>query len=162
MRLSNSTQPTSTSRGPARDQGRWFRYRGRFRAFVFQRQNHRLPFRHFSDRRKNFTHLRARGVESFRGIHDEIGARALFGIRHLLGEDGGEFLLGHPGPLERPRALHVRRRRHHDHGVAAASPPVSNSSGISSTATWAPLRSASARNRRAPRRPADARSIRAS
>ena len=30
--------------------------------------------RHFSDRAENVTHLRARGVEPLRGIHDEIGA----------------------------------------------------------------------------------------
>ena len=36
--------------------------------------------------RKNRLHLGARGIESVRRIHHEIGAPALFGVRHLLGQ----------------------------------------------------------------------------
>src|SRR5579872_4097543 len=58
------------------------------------------PFRHCSDTRQNITHLRARILETFRCIHHEIGAPALFGVRYLLGKNGGEFLFAHAGALE--------------------------------------------------------------
>ena len=98
---------------------------------------------------QDLAHLRARVVESLRGIHDEIGAPALFGVRHLPRQHGFELVRRHAGPLQHAGALHLGRRRHHHHRVDPLSPPVSNSSGMSSTATGAP---------RLPPRPGTARS----
>ena len=45
-------------------------------------------------------------------------AATFFLVRHLLGQQRGEFLLGHAGPLEHTPALQFRRRRNHYHRVA--------------------------------------------
>jgi hypothetical protein len=61
----------------------------------------------------------ARRNEAARTIHDKIGAPALFLIGGLPGEEACEFLFGHSGPFEYACALHIGRRRDHDHGIAA-------------------------------------------
>jgi hypothetical protein len=52
-------------------------------------------------------------IEAFGGIHYKIGAATFFRVRHLFGEEGLEFLLGHSGPSQGPGTLHLRRRRYH-------------------------------------------------
>ncbi len=59
-------------------------------------------------------------IKRLRAIHDKVGASAFFRIRHLLGKERREFFVGHAGPLEGTAALHLRRRRDHDHRIAAA------------------------------------------
>src|SRR5581483_692342 len=134
MPLTSSTQPSSTRRWP------WAGSRPvvsvsrtisrivlplslRARRFAASRNDNESlssPFWHLSHLRQNFTHLRPRRFVSLPAIHDEIGARALVGVRHLLGQQRVELLLGHARPLHHAGALRARRRRHHHHGVAAA------------------------------------------
>src|SRR5262245_15928922 len=61
------------------------------------------PLRHCSNRIEDGTHLRPRRLEAARGVHDKIGAAPFLGIRHLLGQDRCELVLGHSGPLQHPR-----------------------------------------------------------
>src|SRR6185503_2098335 len=116
MRLSNSTQPSSTRRWP------WF---GSSPVVSVSRTISRMasesiPFRrHLSYLRENFTHLPARRLESLPAIHDEIGSRALFRVGQLLGGERGELLLAHARALEHAGALHLGRRGHHHDRVAA-------------------------------------------
>ena len=80
-------------------------------------------FAHFSDRPQDVAHLRPRVIERLRTIHDKVGAAALFLVRHLLGQEGGKFLLGHARSLEGAAFLDLGRRRDHDNGVAMAFAP---------------------------------------
>jgi hypothetical protein len=75
---------------------------------------------HFSHNPQNVSHLGASVIKRLRAIHDKVGASAFFRIRHLLGKERREFFVGHAGPLEGTAALHLRRRRDHDHRIAAA------------------------------------------
>ena len=62
----------------------------------------------------------ARGFDALPAIHDEIGARALFGIRHLLGQQRLRTSpRSCPAAPARARAAISGRRRHHHHRVAA-------------------------------------------
>src|SRR5262249_2538055 len=77
------------------------------------------PLRHCSNRLEDRTHLGARRLEAARCIHDEIGPPTLLLIRHLLREDGVEFVDRHARAFERARALYFRWRGYHDHGIDA-------------------------------------------
>src|SRR5260370_25728826 len=58
-------------------------------------------------------------VEAIRGIHYEIRALALFGIRQLPRQDGIELFTGHIVAGENPLALNFRRGRDHHHRIDA-------------------------------------------
>src|SRR5690606_38143179 len=48
----------------------------------------------------DLAHLGSRRLQPLAGFDDEVGALALLGVGHLLGQDGVQLLLRHPGPLE--------------------------------------------------------------
>src|SRR5579862_8696505 len=98
MRLSNSTQPSSTSRCPCAGSRPVVSVSRTISRMLFLCDS--MPsFRHLSNPAEDFTHLHAHRVESARGIHHEIGAGALFRVRHLLGENRRKFVLAHAGAL---------------------------------------------------------------
>src|SRR5690606_15009386 len=70
--------------------------------------------------RDDGTHRLAGGRKSLTGIDDEIGTFALFAIRNLLGENGGELLFRHSGTCKDTLALNFRRRRDHHYLVDTA------------------------------------------
>lgn len=53
------------------------------------------------------------------GRHHQVGAAALLGVRHLLGQDSRQPGFRHPGTGHDALALNPRRRRHDQHQVAA-------------------------------------------
>src|SRR5579885_2952230 len=55
--------------------------------------------------------------------HHPTRAPALFGVRYLLSEDGGEPCFRHARPAQHTRALERARRAHHDHAVT---PPLAS------------------------------------
>ncbi len=81
------------------------------------------------------------------GVDHEIGASALLGVRHLLGEDRLEARLAHAGPGQNPRALISAGALTTTTRSTRASPPVSNRRGMSRTATDAPDARASSTKR---------------
>src|SRR3954452_19953463 len=82
------------------------------------RRNESPPLRHCSNGGKDRTHLRTRRLEPLRGVHDKIRTPAVFGVRHLLGQDCSQLFHGHAGALQHARALTLSRPRHHHHRVA--------------------------------------------
>jgi hypothetical protein len=62
-------------------------------------------------------------IEAFGGIHYKIGAATFFGVGHLFGEQGLEFLLSHADPSEGSGTLHLRRRRYYHDRVDATVGP---------------------------------------
>src|SRR5215475_14788899 len=102
MRLNSSTQPVSStiSRMPSP-----------FRPVPTKpsRRDHGLEAatgnrRH---RAQDAMNLGAGGIDAARAIHQEMRARALFRIRHLLVQYGLKLRLRHAGALERPGALEL-------------------------------------------------------
>src|SRR6516164_4322295 len=114
MRLSNSMQPISTKRCPctgSRPVVSVSRTISRIKV-SFAGESILSPFHHCANALENITHLRASVLETFRGIHYKIGARALLSVGNLVGHNGGELLLTHAGPLDLGRlAQHPFRER---------------------------------------------------
>ena len=92
------------------------------------------------------------------GVHNEIGARALFGIAASAAPASARA-----SPAVMPGRCMTRARcasagaLTDDHDIDARSPPVSSNSGISSTAIDAPAAASRAETRARPRTPEDAR-----
>ena len=91
----------------------------------------------------------ARAASKPREVSTTKSARRRFScVRHLLGQDGFELFHGHAGALKHARALDLAGADTTTTASTRSSPPVSNRSGMSSTATFSPRASASARSRR--------------
>src|SRR5690242_21901980 len=112
MRLSSSTQPTSTTRWPSAG----FSPVVSVSRTISRIAADRSTSRHLTDLREDFTYLLPGSVKSLPAVHDEIGARPLLGIRHLLCEQRFEFFHRHAGPRHHAGTLDVRRRGNHHHG----------------------------------------------
>src|SRR4051812_27700284 len=118
MRLSSSTQPTSTIRSPL--------FGSRPVVSVsrtISRMDALFPIRWRRDNLQDITHLRTGVIETLRGIHHEIGTAAFFCVRYLLGDDGLELLFRHSGPRQSALTLHPGRRRYHHDGIASPFAP---------------------------------------
>src|SRR5690348_12302125 len=128
MRLNSSIQPTSTRRSPRRGSRPVVsvsRTISRIRSRQLQhdlekceavfRKDHAQskisrgesgpPPRHLNSLVENVADPRAHGIETVRGIHDEVGAPALFFIRYLPSQDGVEFFIVHRAPRQYALAL---------------------------------------------------------
>ena len=104
------------------------------------------PLRHLSNTRRE-CRAPGRGRARFpRGIHHEIRAAALFRVGHLPRQERRRAAPRRCRAPARARAARRPAPRPPPPHRPRLSPPVSNSSGISSTATLAPLASALARN----------------
>ena len=75
------------------------------------------PPRHLTSLIQDVPNSCAHRIEAMRGIHDEIGALALFGVGHLPRQNDIELFVGHVVARQNPLALDFRRRRDHHNRI---------------------------------------------